>query len=71
MINIGTIIYGFCNGFFGRDDYNDKIIVFETEKVICYKYIDEEYDGILVTANFKTEEEKHRYIDKWSKDEEY
>jgi len=25
-IKIGTVLHGFCNGFFGRDSYNDKVI---------------------------------------------
>jgi hypothetical protein len=23
---IGTVLYGYCNGFFGRDSYGDKVI---------------------------------------------
>lgn len=73
MNNIGKRIYGFCNGFFGRDDYDDKIIVYETDKAICCIYIDERYEGILNVANFATSEEKQKYIDEWSikKKEEY
>jgi len=26
MINVGTVLYGFCNGFFGRDSYGKKRI---------------------------------------------
>lgn len=26
-IGVGTILYGFCNGYFGRDSYGDKRIV--------------------------------------------
>lgn len=26
-ISPGRILYGFCNGFFGRDSWNDKVIV--------------------------------------------
>ena len=29
MSNIGTKIYGYCNGYFGRDDYGAKIIIAE------------------------------------------
>ena len=29
MSNIGTKIYGYCNGYFGRDDYSAKIIIAE------------------------------------------
>lgn len=66
MNNIGKRIYGFCNGFFGRDDYDDKIIVYETDKAICCIYIDERYSGILNTATFNSLEEKQQYIDEWS-----
>lgn len=24
MVRVGTVVYGYCNGFFGRDSYNDK-----------------------------------------------
>ena len=73
MNNVGRRIYGFCNGFFGRDDYDDKIIIFETKKAICCIYVDEIWDGILVTANFESQQEKQEYIDKWSikEDEDY
>lgn len=26
-IEVGTIVYGFCNGVFGRDSYEDKIVI--------------------------------------------
>ena len=26
MVSVGTVLYGFCNGFFGRDSYDDKRI---------------------------------------------
>lgn len=25
-VEVGTKLYGFCNGFFGRDSYDDKIV---------------------------------------------
>ena len=70
MNNIGRKIYGFCNGYFGRDDYDDKIIVYETELAICCIYTDDEMYGVLTTANFNTEKEKQDYINKWSVKEE-
>lgn len=70
--NIGKIIYGFCNGFFGRDDYEDKIILFETNTAIVCTYLEGNTiygtaPGILTCANFDSEEEKQEYINKWSK----
>ena len=67
MSNVGKIIYGFCNGFFGRDDYKTKIIVFETRVGICCRYLGE--DEYITCTNFDSEEEKQKYIDKWSKQE--
>ena len=72
MNNIGKRIYGFCNGFFGRDDYDDKIIVYETPKSICCIYVDDSYKDILTVATFDSEKEKQEYINQWSiKEDEY
>lgn len=72
-MNIGKMIYGFCNGFFGRDDYNTKIIVFETDRAICCRYVDcNDYNGLygcLTVANFENEEEKNNYIKQWEREE--
>ena len=59
-MNIGKIIYGYCDGF-----WYDKIIIFETEKSIVYRYIEGNFDGLGV-VNFDNEEEKNRYIKEWS-----
>lgn len=67
MSNIGKRIYGFCNGFFGRDDYNDKIIVYETPLAICCIYVDRNLSNYLTVANFDSESEKQEYINEWSK----
>lgn len=67
MSNIGKRIYGFCNGFFGRDDYNDKIIVYETPSAICCIYVDRNLSNYLTVANFDSESEKQEYINEWSK----
>lgn len=69
MSNIGRRIYGFCNGYFGRDDYNDKIIVYETSLSICCIYVDRNLSDYLTCANFDSPEEKQQYIEEWSKDE--
>ena len=72
-MNVGKIIYGFCNGYFGRDDYDTKIIVFETDCSICCRYITDEKwksKGWLTCANFDSPDEKQAYIDSWSKEEQ-
>lgn len=70
MSNVGKIIKGYCNGYFGRDDYEDKAIVFETKLGICCRYIDSYKDAWdkLTSCNFESEEEKNELILKWEKE---
>lgn len=67
-MNIGITLYGFCNGFFGRDDYETKVIVYETPTSICCIY--ESQPDVLTCANFNSQEEKQKYINEWSKMEQ-
>ena len=62
MNNIGTTIYGYCNGYFGRDDYEDKIILFEGPTWIVCRYISNEY---ITCVNFRSEAEKNELIQDW------
>lgn len=68
MSNIGTKIYGYCNGYFGRDDYGAKIIVAEGRKwIVCVDAYSD--SGWVTCANFDTEEEKEECIKRWSEEE--
>ena len=62
--NVYKIIRGFCNGYFGRDDYDDKMIILEGEKWIVCRYLDQD---MVTCVNFDSAEEKQRCIDEWSK----
>ena len=66
---VGTKIYGFCNGYFGRDDYDDKIIILEGKKWIVCSYLDTNNDYVTC-VNFDTEEEKIESIKRWMEDKE-
>ena len=68
MGNIGTKIYGYCEGYFGRDGYGTKIILAEGRKwIVCsYLYADNDY---VTCVNFDTEEEKEECIRRWSEKE--
>lgn len=70
MSNIGRKIYGFCNGYFGRDDYEDKIILAEGERWILCTYLDKyaKNNDWVTVCNFDTAKEKQECIDNWSKD---
>ena len=69
-MNIGTKIFGYCEGYFGRDDYSDKIIILEGRTWIVCAYLDSDSDAVTC-VNFDSEEEKNECIKKWSVREEY
>lgn len=68
-MNIGKIIYGYCNGYFGRDDYDNKVIVYETSNSIACIHYQKDYDdhtrSHLTCANFDDEKDKDEHIKKW------
>ena len=66
-MNVGRKLVGFCNGYFGRDDYSDKIIIYEGKKWIVCKYVNEDS---ITCLNFESEEEKNTMIDKWEAGED-
>ena len=67
---IGTKIYGYCNGYFGRNDYDDKIIILEGRRWIVCAYLDSDNDWITC-VNFDSEEEKEERIKQWSVKKDY
>lgn len=59
---VGTVIYGFCNGYFGRDDYEDKIIILEGKTWIVCKYFSSD---TVTCCNFDSEDEKIECVKQW------
>lgn len=43
LFNVGDIIYGFCNGYFGRDDYNTKRVVLINKDYVLFEYVKEDW----------------------------
>ena len=64
MNNIGVRLHGYCNGYFGRDDYKDKIIIAEGKKWILCSYLNIDNDRVTC-VNFDTEKEKEEHIKEW------
>ena len=62
FFNTGDIIYGFCNGYFGRDDYEKKTCVFVTWKYAVFEYSDGSATVLNYSQNFNLET-----IEKWKK----
>lgn len=65
MSNVGRVIHGYCNGYFGRDSYHDKRIEAEG------------YDWVVVREDgepnfcYLDPKEKQELLDKWSIEEDY
>lgn len=58
---VGIKIYGYCNGYFGRDDYSDKVIILKGKRWIVCSYLDNDR---VTCVNFNTEEEKIEWSEK-------
>lgn len=56
----GDTIYGFCNGFFGRDDYDTKICVAVRPKYAVF----ERESGFATVLNL-TERLDRETVEKW------
>ena len=51
FFNVGDKIYGFCNGFFGRDDYDTKMCVMVTPKYAVFQWLEGEFEGQATVLN--------------------
>ena len=60
---IGTELYGSCNGFFGRDSYRPKRI----EALGADWVVVRNKRGEVSCATFNSEKEMKRYLTLWSK----
>ena len=45
--DVGDVIEGFCNGYFGRDDYKRKMCIMVRKKFAVFEYIDDETGVVL------------------------
>jgi hypothetical protein len=62
---VGDRIYGFCNGFFGRDCYDNKICVMANDRYAVFEDLD---DGFARVLNFESEESSK---EKWGNEDEF
>lgn len=67
LFNTGDRIYGFCNGYFGRDDYDTKICVTVTSKYAIFQYLDGEFEGNAVALNYPDRLD-YKTVTEWKQD---
>ncbi|MDF2534215.1 MAG: hypothetical protein K0R18_372 [Bacillales bacterium] len=67
MLKTGMKLYGFCEGYFGRDSYGDKII-----EGIGMDWIVAREEGatFVVIAQFENKAERNECAEKWSEPQE-
>lgn len=64
-ITVGTTIYGFCNGYFGRDSYGPKRIIAKgREDGVCWMVVKNDLGKIEFASGFSKED-----IQRWAKEE--
>lgn len=68
LFNVGDIIYGFCNGHFGRDDYDEKLCIMVTKKYAIFQYLDGEFKGNAAVLN-NPEQLQVETVQKWKENE--
>ena len=68
LFNVGDVISGYCNGYFGRDDYGTKVCVMVTPMYAVFEYISEgdESKGMATVLNY-TEALNETIVDSWKK----
>jgi hypothetical protein len=66
LFSIGDVINGYCNGYFGRDDYYEKICVMVTNRYAVFQYLNGEWKGQAVVLNY--DESLEELIAEWKID---
>ncbi len=62
-IGVGTVLHGFCNGFFGRDSWDDKIIEgIGPDWVVARNSV-----GEPCFADFYSRSIMYEYLTEWAK----
>jgi len=68
IFQVGDVIENYCNGYFGRDDYERKVCVMVTPKYAVFQY----EDGQAAVLNYSEGLEKYAKGENWKAyDEEY
>jgi hypothetical protein len=66
LFSVGDKIGGFCNGFFGRDDYDTKICILVTKHFAVFQYLDGERENNAVVLN-ATNKPSKKEVKQWKK----
>jgi hypothetical protein len=66
VLRVGLVLYGYCNGYFGRDSYRDKRVeAFGVDWIVA-----REENGTPVFANMAGVRDEESLIQAWAKEPE-
>jgi len=65
LFSVGDTITNYCNGFFGRDDYDDKLCIMVTDNYAVFQYTDGEMEGKATVLNWDDSLPRYRFGDNW------
>lgn len=80
---VGEILYGFCNGYFGRDSYENKhvesfgkdwVVCRDKDGIIHFAVFDETKPHYTLISTIKSENRTEPFwdmVDRWRTPEEY
>lgn len=66
LFKVGDVIEGFCNGYFGRNDYNEKVCVMVSRKYAVFQYVEGDEKGYGTILNLSEGLTKET-VEKWKK----
>lgn len=52
IFKVGDEISGYCNGYFGRDDYEDKVCILVTPKYAIFEHVE---SGTAAALHYETD----------------
>lgn len=66
-MNVGRVVRGFCEGYFGRDHYHDARIEAEGHDWIVVRALD---GGTVELATFQDADEQAACVERWAREPE-
>lgn len=64
LFSVGDMVFGYCNGFFDRDDYDDKVCVLVNSKYAVFQYTEGRWKGFAAVLNY-TDSLSKEMVDSW------
>ena len=68
FFKIGDVIGGFCNGAFGRDDYDNKVCVLSTLTYAVFEYSEKREYAVVLNLSDVNKWINETIVNEWKED---